>query len=104
MTKAVLIHEDEGCLNDIEIDIDPIKNEIFKNLGGPVTFIGQWPDLDVVIIKCITAQTKNMNTIPHPFQSEVIFGKVLLIRMDKYSEPRDFTLDEYTHFKKMSLE
>jgi len=45
-----------------------------------------------------------MNTIPHPFQDEVIFGKVLLIRMDKYSESRDFTLDEYTHFRKMSLE
>ena len=41
-----------------------------------------------------------MNSIPSPFENEVVFGKILLIRMDKHSEPNDFTLDEYTEFIK----
>lgn len=51
MTKAVLIHEEMGNVEQIEIDIDPRKNEIFKILSGRATFIGQWPDIDVVIVK-----------------------------------------------------
>lgn len=100
MTKAILIHEERGHIIDIEIDIDPVKNEIFKILGGPATFIGQWPEIDVVLLKCTRGHVKNMNSIPFPFENEVVFGKILLIRMDKHSEPNDFTLDEYTEFIK----
>ena len=71
MTKAVLIHEDEGHLNDIEIDIDPIKNEIFKNLSGKSPFVGKWHDLDVVIVKCTTAQMNTIKTIPYTVKDEV---------------------------------
>ena len=50
MTKAVLIHEELDDVVEIDIDIDPVKNEIFKVLQGPATFIGQWPEIDVVIM------------------------------------------------------
>ena len=82
------------------ISSNNIANEIFKILGGPATFIGQWPEIDVVLLKCTSSHIKNMNSIPPPFENETVFGKILLIRMDKYSEPNDFTLDEYTEFIK----
>tara|TARA_Y100000389_G_scaffold168079_1_gene173583 strand:+ start:182 stop:481 length:300 start_codon:yes stop_codon:yes gene_type:complete len=95
MTKAVLINEELGNVKQIEIDIDPRKNEIFKILSGRATFIGQWPDIDVVIVKCVEAAKLNENKLPQPFQDEEVYGKIILIRMDENSEPRDFTLKEF---------
>lgn len=99
MNKAILIHEEYGVINEIDLDISPRKNEIFKLLGGRQTFIGQWPDIDVVILKSEDATIENNNTLPYPFDTEHINGKVLLIRMDENSEPQDFTLSEYNLFK-----
>tara|TARA_B100000405_G_C16614041_1_gene385187 strand:+ start:470 stop:769 length:300 start_codon:yes stop_codon:yes gene_type:complete len=96
MTIAVLIHEEEDKLEEINLDIDPVKNEIYKILSGRATFIGQWPDIDVVILKCVQATKLNQNTLPHPFHGEEVYGKILLVRMDEDSEPRDFTLKEFT--------
>jgi len=98
MTKSILIHETKGDIEEIEIDIDPKKNEIFKILQGRQTFIGQWEEIDVVIMKSQTATIKNENTLPKPFDEEDVRGKILLIRMDEHSEPQDFGLDEYTSF------
>lgn len=95
MTKAVLIHEEEGNIEDIDIDIDPRKNEIYKILSGRGTFIGQWPEIDVVIMKGVTGGARNDNTLPFPFHGEEVLGKILLIRMDEDSEPRDFTKEEF---------
>jgi hypothetical protein len=67
-------------------------------LGGRQTFIGQWPDIDVVIMKPEDGKTKNENILPPPFHVEEVYGKILLVRMDENSEPQDFTLDEYNSF------
>jgi len=99
MTKAVLIHEGLGHVVEIDLDIDPAKNEVFKTLQGPATFIGQWPELDVVIMKRVSSEGEhNANTLPSPFDVEDVLGKILLVRMDADSEPQDFTLDEYKRF------
>ena len=99
MTKAVLIHEGLGHVVEIDLDIDPVKNEVFKTLQGPATFIGQWPELDVVIMKRVSSEGEhNANTLPSPFDVENVLGKILLVRMDADSEPQDFTLDEYNRF------
>lgn len=95
MTKAVLLHEEEGNIEEIDLDIDPKKNEIFKILSGRGTFIGQWPEIDVVIMKGVAGGTRNDNVLPFPFHGEETFGKILLIRMDEDSEPRDFTKEEF---------
>lgn len=96
MTKAVILHESKNDVEEIEIDIDPTKNEIFKFLGGPQTFIGQWPDIDVVIMKAESSGIiKNVNILPNPFEDEEVYGKILLMRMDENSDPQDFTVDEY---------
>lgn len=98
MTKAVLIHEEMGHVEEIDLDIAPSKNEIFKLLCGRQTFIGQWPDIDVVIMKPEDGKVKNENNLPHPFDVEDVYGKILLVRMDENSDPQDFTLDEYNSF------
>ena len=100
MTIAVLIHEDIHHVTEIELDINPAKNEVFKVLGGPPTFIGQWPVIDVVIMKSTITETTNSNSLPKPFHKEDLMGKILLIRMDTDSEPQDFTLEEYLQFIK----
>ena len=61
-------------------------------------FIGQWPDIDVVIMKPEDGKVKNENNLPHPFDVEDVYGKILLVRMDENSDPQDFTLDEFNSF------
>jgi len=95
MNKAILIHETKGCIEEIYLDI----SQIYLLLGGSQTFIGQWPDIDVVILKAEMASTKNANELPYPFNNEEVYGKVLLVRMDEHSEPQDFTLEEYESFR-----
>ena len=95
MNKAILIHEKLNEIEEIDLDITPVKNQIFKLLGGRQTFIGQWPVIDVVIMKAEKATIKNENVLPRPFDKEDVRGKVLLVRMDADSEPQDFTLAEY---------
>ena len=98
MTLAVLIREQYGDIRQIELDIDPRKNEIFILLSGRPTFVGQWPDLDVVIMKPEYNKIPNNNRLPPPFNEEDVCGSILLVRMDENSDPRDFTLEEYLNF------
>lgn len=91
MITAVLIHEQLGATEDIRLD----TTKIYNVLGGRATFIGQWPEIDVVIMKAVTAELKNENVLPPPFHEEQTDGKILLIRMDENSEPQDFTCQEY---------
>jgi hypothetical protein len=98
MTVAVLIREQIGDITQIDLDIDPRKNEIFLLLSGRPTFIGQWPDLDVVIMKPEYSEIHNNNKLPPPFNDEEVNGSILLVRMDENSDPRDFTLKEYLSF------
>jgi hypothetical protein len=97
MTLAVLIKEQLGDIEQIDLDIAPSKNEI---LGGPATFIGQWEDLEVVIMKPVHSELVNNNTLPVPFDTEETYGPILLVRMDENSDPRDFTVEEYILFSR----
>lgn len=104
--KAVLISEEEDHVTEIDIDISSEKREIFSILKGQATFIGQWPELDVVIMKCresVFDLMMNRNVLPAPFDTEVVVGPILLIRMDANSDPQDFTLEEYCTFSEREL-
>ena len=52
MTLAVLVNEGKNDIHEIDLDISPEKNEIYKILRGKATFLGQWPDKSVVIVTC----------------------------------------------------
>jgi hypothetical protein len=95
MTRVVLINERRDDIEEIELDLSPHINEAYKLLDGHPTFIGQWPEIDVVILKTEIGLIKNKNILPPPFDKEDVCGPVLLIRMDRDSEPQDFTIDEY---------
>ena len=100
MTHAVLINEKRNDIHEINIDIAPDKNEIYKLLRGKASFLGQWPDEQVVIVKCDPDDspfelTLNRNRLPRPFTNMLVFGRILLIRMDDDAEPQNFTLKEY---------
>jgi hypothetical protein len=96
---AILIEPAFGAITQIDLDISPEKNEVAKHLQGGATFIGQWPELDVVIIRSIDArELKNENRLPPPFDHIVVHGNILLVRMDENSEHQPFTLEEYRSF------
>jgi hypothetical protein len=103
MTIAVLVNEGKNDIHEIDLDISPEKNEIYKILRGKATFLGQWPDNSVVIVICdssIFELSMNLNRLPRPFTNMTVMGKILLIRMDEDSEPQNFTLKEYHHMTK----
>tara|TARA_B100001769_G_scaffold260627_1_gene241391 strand:- start:665 stop:1069 length:405 start_codon:yes stop_codon:yes gene_type:complete len=100
MTRAVLINEKRNDIHEIHIDISPYKNEIFKILRGKASFLGQWPDEQVVIVKterdeALSELILNTNRLPRPFTNMLVYGRILLLRMDDNADPQDFTLREY---------
>eukprot|EP00941_MAST-03F_sp_MAST-3F-sp1_P002752 g2752.t1 len=104
--KCVLIKASDGIATEIDIDMTPKENNAATILGGSPTFIGQFIDLNVVVMKVRnpTPETVvNPHTLPHPFHKEETKGNILLLRMDDASNPRDFTLEEYLSYVKKIL-
>ncbi len=95
--KAVLLNETYGNIVEIDLNISLKENQIFKLLKGTGTFIGQWPDSDVVIMKCKESMfelQKNENTLAEPFDEDTVYGPILFIRMDENADHQDLTLAE----------
>jgi|TARA_B110000305_G_C19452597_1_gene648896 hypothetical protein len=105
MTRAVLINEKRNDIYEIDIDISPSKNEIFKLLKGKASFLGQWPEEQVVIVKTEPDESfaelyLNSNRLPRPFTNMKVLGRILLIRMDDNADPQNFSLKEYHEMAK----
>ena len=100
--KAVIIGEQRGDISEISLDISTKTSQVTQYLGGPGTFIGQWPELDIVIMKCresLFDPIINQNKLAQPFTNEVVVGPILLIRMDSNAEPKDLHLTEIQESK-----
>lgn len=98
MVKCVLISEQLGAIEEIETSLD---RDLYCILKGTGTFVGQYEDIDVVIMKCresFMELSTNQNRLPHPFENEIVMGPVLLVRMNQNSEPEDFTHEEFTRY------
>jgi hypothetical protein len=98
MVKCVLISEQLGNIEEIET---PLSSDMFYILKGPGTFMGQYEDLDVVVMKCRESfmdLCNNQNRLPPPYHDELVLGPILLVRMNQDAEPEDFTLEEYTRY------
>jgi len=105
MVKCVLVREKLGDISEIE---SPLQRDIFALLKGPGTFVGQYEDMDVVIMKCrenesLLELVRNENKLPRPFEEELVLGPILLVRMNEASEPEDFTLQEYYKLADLNL-
>ncbi len=95
MVQCILVSEEEGHISEISVDIR--SNDLYRVLKGTGTFIGQFPDSDIVIMKCDESPFEllpNRNTLPEPFHDEVVLGPIVMIRMDENADPQDFTLSE----------
>jgi hypothetical protein len=98
MVACVLVCEEEGHVMEIE---SPLDKDLYTILKGTATFVGGYPELDVVILRCEHSHfhlLENRNRLPPPFDDQRILGPILLVRMDAQSEPQDFTLEEYQTF------
>jgi len=96
MVKCVLISEEDGNISDVEINI--VGNDLYRILKGTGTFIGQFPDTNIVIMKCDVSYfelNENRNKLPEPFHEEVVMGPILLVYMDDEAIPQDFTVVDY---------
>lgn len=100
MTKAIFISEQKHNIRDVDVDLSVENNQLYNVLGGKATFIGQWPDIDVVIVKRVDGDQLNENKLPTPFDQEDVMGPIMLIRMDENSEPQDFTLREFRRLRR----
>ena len=95
MVKCVIVNEQMGDIQEIDT---PLQKDLYMILKGPGTFIGQYADIDVVIMKCRESPFEigiNQNKLPPPFENEEVLGPILLIRMNELSQPEDFTLQEF---------
>ena len=104
--KAVLIGVRHGDLREISLDISSKTSQVTQYLGGVGTFIGQWIDQDIVIMKCrdpLIEPMINCNKLAKPFGKHMVMGPILLIRMDDKSEPQDLTLEEVMESKLVLL-
>lgn len=100
--KAVLINVIRNDIKEINLDISSKTSQVSQYLGGSATFIGQWPELNIVIMKCrdsIFDYGFNTNKLAHPFEDEIVVGPILLVRMNENSEPEDLTLQEVLESK-----
>mmetsp|Transcript_308 Transcript_308/g.368 ORF Transcript_308/g.368 Transcript_308/m.368 type:complete len:322 (-) Transcript_308:562-1527(-) len=103
----VVILRTNGEMEEKSIDMTPKKDLVKQEIGGhPITFLGQWQMLDVVIVINAEQDSENLPTNTHklhtPFNDAEVKGDMLLMRSDDSGEPVDFTLDEYKEFQALT--
>ena len=100
---CVLISEEEDHVTEIQSKLD---QDLYTILKGTATFIGQYADIDVVVMRCSETPfqlMENRNRLPPPFENERVVGPVLLVRMDEHGNPQDFTVKEYLDYARPSV-
>lgn len=105
VVKCVLLKCD-GTMEEKDVDMTPKKQEVASLLGRPVAFLGQWEQLEIIIVtvRDDTGCSINTHKLPAPFHESAVKGDILLIRTDSEAVPQDITLDEYAVFQKKDPE
>jgi hypothetical protein len=102
VVKCVLLRAD-GSEEEMDVDMTPSLGKCQEILGGALTFLGQWEDLQVVILISKPDPANdlppNKHKLQHPFSTEMVFGDILLTRSDDDGEAGHFDLTEYTTFR-----
>lgn len=103
---CVLLKQD-GQTEEIIIDMTPRLKETQKILGGDVTFLGQWEEMEVILMinrnQSKDDNRKNQHKLQPPFHEVVCYGDILLSRSDANGDPANFTLQEYTDFTRLTI-
>ena len=103
VVSCVLLKAD-GSIEALDVDMTPSLGKCQEVLGGELTFLGQWEDLQVILLisKEQTSKSgleKNKHKLQPPFHDAIVYGDILLTRSDDDGEAAHFGLDEYETFK-----
>eukprot|EP00486_Rosalina_sp_Unknown_P000602 CAMPEP_0201568990 /NCGR_PEP_ID=MMETSP0190_2-20130828/10412_1 /ASSEMBLY_ACC=CAM_ASM_000263 /TAXON_ID=37353 /ORGANISM="Rosalina sp." /LENGTH=644 /DNA_ID=CAMNT_0047990807 /DNA_START=80 /DNA_END=2014 /DNA_ORIENTATION=- len=106
--KAVLLKSD-GSVEEISYDSTPSRNHVSEILGAPPSIIGQYPDLDVIVVgpRYQEPQTEfklNKHKLRFPFNNSTFYGDVFLYKFNQDCVCVDFTADQYKAFAAKSHE
>lgn len=106
--KAVLLKTD-GSAEQIMYDSTPSKNHVTQILGAPPSIIGQYADLDLIIVgpRCKQSPAefaKNTHKLRYPFNNEEFYGDIFLYRFSQDCVVEDFLLSEYEEFASKASE
>jgi len=98
-TVTLVILRSGGIIEEKKVDMTPKLNKVGELLGGPGTFIGQFEEIQAVLMK-LREPTEDtpVNTckLPAPLDSEEVRGDIIVIRMDDNATPQDLTKEEVT--------
>ncbi|KDO29151.1 hypothetical protein SPRG_05394 [Saprolegnia parasitica CBS 223.65] len=110
VVKCVLLKQ-AGEKTEIDVDFTPSKQAVQALLGGDHTFVGQYEDLNVMIMCNPEHQEDDSGValtthkLQPPFHGRLgqIKGDILLFRCDDNGDHKDFTLEEYEAFLKLEI-
>lgn len=105
--KNVLLRKD-GSREEISLDMTPSVRAVQEVLGGEVTFLGQYEDIQVILLinRTQTAISGDLNQhkLQPPFHNAEVYGDILVSRSDDDGLPSDFSLEEYITFTEKVIE
>ncbi|OQR93642.1 hypothetical protein THRCLA_08395 [Thraustotheca clavata] len=110
IVKCVLLKQD-GTSKEIDIDFTPSKQVVQNLLGGDHTFVGQYEDIEVMIMcnpehqEVESGVELTKHKLQPPFHGRLgqIRGDILLFRCDASGDHKDFTVDEWEAFLKQDI-
>lgn len=101
VVKCVLLKAD-GRTEELDVDMTPSLRSCQKILGGELTFLGQWEDLQVILLVSKDQSGDNLPVNKHklqpPFDEIIAYGDILLTRSDDNGEAAPFAHSEYLTF------
>jgi Family of unknown function (DUF5880) len=97
-----------GECEEVILDMSPKLQLVAKQLGGRISFLGQWESLEVVLVIRGDQTDENVQINLHelqpPFHNATVRGDILLMRNDEDGTPVNFTIEEYKDFQKLHIE
>jgi hypothetical protein len=103
----MVILKPAGTVVEETFDSTPSKNHLSELMGGPVTILGKYHQLNVVLLKLRSPQQNtavNTNVLHPPFANAQVIGPIGMVRMNKEALPEDFTKIEFENFMNLSSE
>lgn len=81
--------------------------QMVEILGGSASILGQWPQIDVVVLRLRSPgdAASNSHKLQPPMHDEgEQKGTLVCVRMDEESNPQNFTKAEYEEFAKKTFD
>lgn len=106
VVQCVILRSD-GTSEEQTVDMTPRLNKPGEILGGAVTFVGQYPEHEIVLMMRKDAPEGtpiNKHKLQPPLHKREIAGDMMLVRMDQEAMPQDFTLAMYEKFSALEIE